>query len=96
MFQRLVLMSASKQKTLGARAHIRTYQTRFGPVTMRRLRGWCRRCRAWRFPADQALGSGEAGSVRYRPVGWPINCQGTLNLLASRAARAFTPKVSVA
>jgi hypothetical protein len=34
----------------------RTYQTRFGPVTIRRLRGWCRRCRAWRFPADRALG----------------------------------------
>ena len=34
----------------------RSYQTRFGPVTIRRLRGWCRRCRAWRFPADHALG----------------------------------------
>jgi Uncharacterised protein family (UPF0236). len=41
----------------------RTYQTRFGPVTLRRLRGWCRRCRAWRFPADHALGLSEAGSA---------------------------------
>lgn len=41
--------------------HPRTYQTRFGPVTIRRLRGWCRRCRVWRFPADQALGLPEEG-----------------------------------
>ncbi len=43
--------------------HSRTYQTRFGPVTIRRLRGWCRRCQAWRFPADHALGLSEAGSA---------------------------------
>ena len=41
----------------------RTYQTRFGPVTIRRSRGWCRRCKAWRFPADHALGLEEAGSA---------------------------------
>ncbi len=43
--------------------HQRTYQTRFGPVTIRRLRGWCRRCRAWRFPADHALGLSDTGSA---------------------------------
>ena len=43
--------------------HARTYQTRFGAVTIRRLRGRCRRCRAWRFPADHALGLSEAGSA---------------------------------
>jgi hypothetical protein len=43
--------------------HERTYQTRFGLVTIRRLRGWCRRCKAWRFPADHALGLSEAGSA---------------------------------
>ena len=43
--------------------HERTYQTRFGPVTIRRLRGWCRRCRAWRFPADHALGLSDPGSA---------------------------------
>ena len=43
--------------------HARTYQTRFGPVTIRRLRGWCRRCRAWRFPADHALGLSDTGSA---------------------------------
>ncbi len=43
--------------------HERTYQTRFGPVTIRRSRGWCKRCKAWRFPADYALGLEEAGSA---------------------------------
>jgi hypothetical protein len=37
------------------RDHERTFHTRFGPVTVKRLRGWCRRCQAWRYPADQAL-----------------------------------------
>ena len=27
--------------------HPRSYQTRFGEVTLRRSRGWCRRCQAW-------------------------------------------------
>lgn len=43
--------------------HERTYQTRFGLVTIRRSRGWCSRCKAWRFPADYALGLEEAGSA---------------------------------
>jgi hypothetical protein len=43
--------------------HERTYQTRFGPVTIRRSRGWCQRCKAWRFPADYALGLEETGSA---------------------------------
>jgi hypothetical protein len=44
------------------RGHERTYQTRFGEVRIRRARGWCRRCKCWRFPADQLLGLAEAGS----------------------------------
>jgi hypothetical protein len=43
--------------------HERTYQTRFGPVTIRRSRGWCKGCKAWRFPADYALGLEETGSA---------------------------------
>jgi len=43
--------------------HERTFQTRFGPVTVKRLRGWCRRCRAWCFPADPALGLSETGGA---------------------------------
>lgn len=42
--------------------HERSYQTRFGVVTIRRLRGWCRRCKCWRFPADHLLGLAETGS----------------------------------
>jgi hypothetical protein len=49
--------------TRQTREHARTYQTRFGAVTIRRLRGWCGRCRAWRFPADHALGLSEGGSA---------------------------------
>jgi hypothetical protein len=40
----------------------RSYETRFGEVTIRRARGWCRKCKSWRFPADYALGLNEAGS----------------------------------
>jgi hypothetical protein len=42
--------------------HERSYQTRFGLVTIRRARGWCRRCKCWRFPADHVLGLAETGS----------------------------------
>lgn len=41
--------------------HERSYQTRFGLVTIRRVRGWCRRCKCWRFPADHLLGLAETG-----------------------------------
>ena len=42
--------------------HERSYQTRFGMVTIRRTRGWCRRCQCWRFPADHLLGLADTGS----------------------------------
>jgi hypothetical protein len=45
------------------RDHPRTFQSRFGPVTVKRLRGWCRRCQAWCFPADSALGLSETGGA---------------------------------
>ncbi len=38
------------------------YRTRFGVVTIRRARGWCRKCKCWRFPADHVLGIAETGS----------------------------------
>jgi hypothetical protein len=41
----------------------RTFHTRFGPVTVKRLRGWCRRCKEWRYPADQALGLSDTGGA---------------------------------
>jgi len=43
--------------------HERTFHTRFGPVTVKRLRGWCRRCKEWRYPADQAMGLSETGGA---------------------------------
>ena len=58
-----VCLVCGHKLTRQTRDHERTYQTRFGPVTIRRLRGWCRRCRAWRFPADHALGLSEEGSA---------------------------------
>jgi hypothetical protein len=43
--------------------HERTIQTRFGPIKISRTRGWCRRCKEWQFPADQALGIESGGSA---------------------------------
>jgi len=43
--------------------HQRTFHTRFGLVTVKRLRGWCRRCKAWRYPADAALGLSDTGGA---------------------------------
>src|SRR5712664_546061 len=45
-----------------SQGHKRSYQTRFGVVTIRRARGWCRRCKCWRFPADHLLGLAQSGS----------------------------------
>ena len=45
------------------RDHPRTFHSRFGPVTVKRLRGWCRRCREWRFSADRLLGLSETGGA---------------------------------
>src|SRR5689334_671516 len=45
------------------RDHARTFHTRFGPVTVQRLRGWCRRCKEWRYPADQAMGLSDTGGA---------------------------------
>ena len=39
-----------------SRGHVRTFQTRFGDITIERTRGYCKRCRKWRTPADTALG----------------------------------------
>jgi len=44
----------------------RTFDTRFGPVTVRRTRGYCKRCRKWRTPADTALGLED--SAGYSPA----------------------------
>lgn len=49
-----------------SRGHARTFQTRFGDITIERARGYCKRCRKWRTPADTALGLAE--SAGYSPA----------------------------
>jgi hypothetical protein len=46
--------------------HARTFQTRFGDITIERTRGYCKRCHKWRTPADTALGLED--SAGYSPA----------------------------
>src|SRR5687767_15562900 len=46
--------------------HACTFESRFGPLTIKRARGYCRRCHQWRFPADAALGLEETAG--YSPA----------------------------
>src|SRR6266851_988714 len=55
----------------------RTFDSRFGPITLRRARGYCRRCRKWRFPADAVLGLAET-------AGYSPRVQEMAALLASK------------
>ena len=36
--------------------HRRRFECKFGTITIGRRRGYCKRCRKWRFPADPVLG----------------------------------------
>jgi ribosomal protein L34E len=49
-----------------SRGHARTFQTRFGDITIERTHGYCKRCRKWRTPADTALGLED--SAGYSPA----------------------------
>jgi hypothetical protein len=42
--------------------HWTSIQTRFGAIRIQRARGYCKRCRKWRYPADAALGLPEEGT----------------------------------
>jgi len=44
----------------------RTFESRFGSLTVQRTRGYCKRCHKWRVPADAALGLEE--SAGYSPA----------------------------
>ena len=44
----------------------RTFESRYGAITIKRTRGSCKRCRKWRVPADTALGLEE--SAGYSPA----------------------------
>lgn len=57
--------------------HARTFETRYGSITIKRARGYCRRCRKWRTPADHALGLEES-------AGYSPGVQDAAALLASK------------
>jgi hypothetical protein len=57
--------------------HQRRFECRFGTITLRRSRGYCRKCRKWRFPADFALGLEET-------AGYSPRVQEMAALLASK------------
>ncbi len=57
--------------------HARTFKSRFGPITIKRTRGYCKRCRRWRVPADAVLGLED--SAGYSPA-----VQGLAALLVSK------------
>jgi hypothetical protein len=38
-------------------------QTRFGPIQIKRVRGWRKRCKRWQFPADKVLGIENGGTA---------------------------------
>jgi hypothetical protein len=46
--------------------HSRTFESRFGSITVKRTRGYCKRCHKWRVPADAALGL--EASAGYSPA----------------------------
>ena len=57
--------------------HPRTFETRFGSITIQRTRGYCKRCHKWRVPADAALGLEET-------AGYSPGVQDLAALLASK------------
>jgi hypothetical protein len=57
--------------------HARSFECKFGSLTIKRSRGYCKRCRKWRFPADTALGLEET-------AGYSPRVQEMAALLASK------------
>jgi len=57
--------------------HRRSFECRFGTITVGRSRGYCKRCHKWRFPADTALGLEET-------AGYSPRVQEMAALLASK------------
>jgi len=46
--------------------HGRSFESRFGTIRVERERGYCKRCRKWRFPADVVLGLEETAGYSPR------------------------------
>lgn len=57
--------------------HPRSFECKFGSLTIKRSRGYCKRCRKWRFPADRILGLEET-------AGYSPRVQEMAALLASK------------
>ena len=57
--------------------HPRSFECKFGSITIKRSRGYCKRCRKWRFPADRVLGLEET-------AGYSPRVQEMAALLASK------------
>src|SRR5882672_11290256 len=57
--------------------HRRSFECKFGTITIGRARGYCKRCGKWRFPADTALGLEET-------AGYSPRVQEMTALLASK------------
>jgi len=57
--------------------HARSFECKFGSLTIKRSRGYCKRCNKWRFPADTALGLEET-------AGYSPRVQEMAALLASK------------
>ena len=66
-----------KELTSCSDSHARTFDTRFGAITVARTRGRCKRCGKWRMPADTVLGLEETAG--YSPA-----VQETAALLVSK------------
>jgi hypothetical protein len=46
--------------------HRRSFECKFGTIFLERSRGYCKRCRKWRFPADTVLGLEETAGYSPR------------------------------
>jgi hypothetical protein len=57
--------------------HRRSFECKFGTITIGRSRGYCKRCRKWRYPADVVLGLEET-------AGYSPRVQEMAALLASK------------
>ena len=57
--------------------HRRSFECKFGTISLKRSRGYCKRCRKWRFPADSVLGLEET-------AGYSPRVQEMAALLASK------------
>jgi hypothetical protein len=57
--------------------HQRSFECKFGTITIERSRGYCKRCHKWRIPADTALGLEET-------AGYSPRVQEMAALLASK------------